>query len=36
MLCDLGDYVIQGIKGELYPCKAYIFEASYDECGDGN
>lgn len=24
-----GDYIIQGIKGELYPCKPDIFEASY-------
>lgn len=26
-----GDYIIKGIKGELYPCKADIFEASYEE-----
>lgn len=25
-----GDYIIQGIKGELYPCKPDIFEASYE------
>lgn len=25
-----GDYVIQGIKGELYPCKPDIFEATYE------
>lgn len=25
-----GDYIIQGIKGELYPCKPDIFEATYD------
>lgn len=25
-----GDFVIQGIKGELYPCKPDIFEASYE------
>ena len=25
-----GDYVIKGIKGELYPCKPDIFEASYE------
>lgn len=23
------DYVIQGVKGELYPCKADIFDATY-------
>lgn len=26
-----GDFVIRGIKGEYYPCKPDIFEASYDE-----
>ena len=25
-----GDYVIQGVKGELYPCKPDIFEATYE------
>lgn len=25
-----GDYVIKGIKGEFYPCKPDIFEASYE------
>lgn len=30
MRCDITDYVIKGIKGEFYPCKADIFEASYD------
>ena len=24
------DYIIQGIKGELYPCKPDIFEATYE------
>lgn len=28
---DIGDYVIKGIKGEIYPCKADIFELSYDK-----
>lgn len=27
---SVGDYVIKGIKGELYPCKPDIFEASYE------
>ena len=27
---DWGDWIIQGIKGELYPCKPDIFEATYD------
>ena len=25
-----GDWIIQGIKGELYPCKPDIFEATYE------
>lgn len=25
-----GDYIIRGVKGELYPCKPDIFEATYD------
>lgn len=25
-----GDYIIRGVKGELYPCKADIFEATYE------
>lgn len=28
---DLGDWLIRGIKGELYPCKPDIFEATYEE-----
>lgn len=27
---DVGDYVIQGVKGELYPCKPDIFAATYE------
>lgn len=25
-----GDWVIRGVKGELYPCKPDIFEATYE------
>ena len=25
-----GDYIIQGIRGELYPCKKDIFEETYE------
>ena len=25
-----GDFVIKGIKGEFYPCKPDIFEATYE------
>jgi len=27
---SVGDYVIQGVNGELYPCKPDIFEKTYD------
>lgn len=26
-----GDYIIRGVKGELYPCKPDIFEMTYEE-----
>ena len=25
-----GDYIIQGVQGELYPCKKEIFEDTYE------
>lgn len=25
-----GDFIIQGVQGEFYPCKPDIFEATYD------
>jgi hypothetical protein len=34
-LVRLGDYIIRGIKGELYPCKPDIFEATYEELTNG-
>lgn len=30
MEVSLGDYVIKGVKGEFYPCKPDIFEATYE------
>lgn len=30
MLARPGDWIIKGIKGELYPCKADIFDATYE------
>lgn len=30
MLATEGDWIIRGLKGEFYPCKPDIFEASYD------
>ena len=29
-----GDWIIKGIKGEFYPCKPDIFEATYETCTD--
>lgn len=29
-----GDWIIKGIKGEFYPCKPAIFEATYEEVED--
>ena len=29
-MATVGDYIIKGIKGEFYPCKPDIFEASYE------
>ena len=30
MTVSVGDYVIKGIRGEFYPCKPDIFEATYE------
>jgi hypothetical protein len=27
---EVGDYIIQGVKGEIYPCKPDIFAATYE------
>jgi len=27
---SLGDYIIRGVKGEIYPCKPDIFEMTYE------
>jgi len=27
---EVGDYIIQGVKGEIYPCKPDIFDATYE------
>lgn len=29
-LASIGDWIIRGVKGELYPCKPDIFEATYE------
>ena len=30
MRADMNDWVIKGIKGEFYPCKPDIFQATYE------
>lgn len=30
MTASVGDWIIRGVKGELYPCKPDIFEATYE------
>lgn len=30
MRCNVGDYIIKGVKGEFYPCAEEIFYATYD------
>ena len=30
-LVSFGDWIIKGVKGEFYPCKPDIFEATYEE-----
>jgi len=31
MVAQKGDWIIKGIKGEFYPCKPDIFEATYEK-----
>jgi hypothetical protein len=30
MRINAGDWIVKGIKGEFYPCKPDIFEATYE------
>lgn len=30
MIANTGDYIIQGVQGEIYPCKPDIFEQTYE------
>lgn len=30
VVASLDDWIIRGVKGELYPCKPDIFELTYD------
>lgn len=31
-VADFGDRVLEGVKGEFYPCKPDIFEMTYEVC----
>lgn len=31
MRAEVGDYIIQGVEGEFYPCKPNIFKKTYEE-----
>lgn len=33
---EVGDWLICGVKGEMYPCKPDIFEATYEPVGDAD
>lgn len=30
MKASVGDYIIKGVEGEIYPCKPDIFKKTYD------
>lgn len=34
MRADYGDWVIRGVKGEIYPCKHAIFKETYEAVDD--
>ena len=31
MVANVGDWILQGVEGELYPCKNSVFKKTYDE-----
>ena len=35
MFCNIGDYIIKGVAGEYYPCKAEIFKKTYEIVTEG-
>ena len=35
MVASYNDWIIRGVKGELYPCRPDIFEATYEPVGEG-
>ena len=34
VVASVGDYIIKGIQGEVYPCKPDIFKATYEKVSD--
>ena len=36
MTASKGDFIIKGVRGELYPCKPDIFEATYEKLNTSN
>lgn len=36
MKCSGDDYIIQGVNGELYPCRRDIFLKTYEKFEEGN
>lgn len=36
MVADVGDWIIRGIEGEIYPCKPGIFEQTYERVTNCN
>lgn len=30
MTAEIGDWIIKGVSGEIYPCKDHIFKATYE------
>ena len=31
MYANKGDYIVKGVRGEIYPCKSDIFEETYEK-----
>lgn len=31
-IANIGDWIIKGVKDELYPCRGDIFEMTYEPC----
>lgn len=34
MTANVGDFIIRGVNGEIYPCKPNIFFKSYEQVSD--